>query len=318
MHAAYSSSRVNSANRHRAGRNCAARCTVARSPAARHVFARARVGVLELLSVLGLTLGVMLGLGFGPALAREGVDVGANSAFSKLVPADEIEHSAAQQYAQMLAGARQQKALAGPDNAQLQRLRTMARRIIPFAVAWNPRAKDWRWEVNLIGSQQINAFCMPGGKIAFYTGILESLQLSDDEAAMVMGHEIAHALREHARERMGKSAATGLGANLLSHALGLGQIGQTVTHYGAQLLTLKFSREDESEADLVGLELAARAGYDPRAGISLWRKMGAANKNAPPQWLSTHPAGGTRIADIQAALPQVMPLYAKAPKPAAR
>jgi predicted Zn-dependent protease len=193
-------------------------------------------------------------------------------------------------------------------------LRAIAKDIIPFAIAWNPRARDWRWEVNLIGSKQINAFCMPGGKIAFYSGILDQLKLSDDEVAMVMGHEIAHALREHARERMGKNAATGIGASLLSQALGLGQFGQTVTNYGAQLLTLQFSRDDESEADLVGMELAARAGYNPRAGVTLWQKMSAANKGAPPQWLSTHPSGASRIADIEANLPKVMPLYERAKK----
>jgi predicted Zn-dependent protease len=134
---------------------------------------------------------------------------------------------------------------------------------------------------------------------------------------MVMGHEIAHALREHARERMGKNAATGIGASVITQLFGLGQIGQTVTNYGAQLLTLEFSRSDESEADLVGMELAARAGFDPRAGVTLWQKMGAANKGAPPQWLSTHPSGTTRIADIEANLPRVMPLYERAKKNAA-
>jgi predicted Zn-dependent protease len=243
--------------------------------------------------------------------AREGVDVGDTSAFAKLVPAQEVEASSAQQYRQMLAQAAEKNALAPPTSAQLKRLRAIAQKIIPFALEWNPRARDWQWEVNLIGSTQINAFCMPGGKIVFYTGILKSLQLSDDEAAMIMGHEIAHALREHARERMGKSAATGIGASLLSQVLGLGQLGQTVTNYGAQLLTLQFGREDESEADLVGLELAARAGYDPRAGVTLWRKMSAASSGAPPQWLSTHPAGETRIADIESHLPKVMPLYEK-------
>jgi predicted Zn-dependent protease len=128
----------------------------------------------------------------------------------------------------------------------------------------------------------------------------------------VMGHEIAHALREHARERMGKNAATGLGANILSQAFGLGNLGAQAMGKGAQLLTLKFGREDESEADLVGMELAARAGYNPRAGVSLWNKMGAANKGAPPQWLSTHPSGPTRIADIERNLPKVMPLYERA------
>ena len=246
------------------------------------------------------------------AVAREGVEVGGNSAFSKLVPADTVERSAGQQYAQMLQQAAAKNALAPKDHPQVQRLRAIANRIIPLAVEWNPRARDWRWEVNLIGSKQINAFCMPGGKIAFYNGILEQLKLTDDEVAMVMGHEIAHALREHARERMGKNAATGIGASLLSQVLGLGQVGQTVTNYGAQLLTLQFSRSDESEADLVGMELAARAGYNPRAGITLWQKMATASKGAPPQWLSTHPSGSSRIADIEMNLPKVMPLYERA------
>lgn len=252
-----------------------------------------------------------------PAGAREGVDVGGNSAFSNLVSAEEVEHSAAQQYTRMLSAAAAKNALGGKDDPQVRRLRAIANRIKPFTLSWNERAKDWSWQVNLLQSNQINAFCMPGGKIAFYSGILQKLKLTDDEVAMVMGHEIAHALREHARERMGKNAATGLGASLLSQVLGLGQVGQTVTHYGAQLLTLKFGREDESEADLVGMELAARAGFDPRAGITLWQKMGAANKGAPPEWLSTHPSGNSRIADIEAALPQVMPLYEQAKKAAA-
>jgi len=253
------------------------------------------------------------GAGVLVAGAREGVDVGGNSVFTKLVPAETIEKSAAQQYAQMLQQAAAKNALGGKDHPQVRRLRAIAQKIIPHALGWNPRAANWRWEVNLLGSKQINAFCMPGGKIAFYNGILEQLRLTDDEVATVMGHEVAHALREHARERMGKNAATGIGASLLSQALGLGQVGQTVTNYGAQLLTLQFSRSDESEADLVGMELAARAGYDPRAGVSLWQKMAAASKGAPPQWLSTHPSGTTRIADIQANLPKVMPLYTRVP-----
>jgi predicted Zn-dependent protease len=244
--------------------------------------------------------------------SADGVNVGGNSAFSKLVPAAEVEQGAAQQYAQMLNQARAKNALAGPDHPQVRRLRAIANKIIPFANVWNERAKGWKWEVNLIEANQINAFCMPGGKIAFYSGILSQLKLTDDEVAMIMGHEIAHALREHARERMGKNAATGLGANLLSQVLGFGDIGQTVTQYGAQLLSLKFGREDESEADLVGMELAARAGFNPRAGVSLWQKMAAANKGAPLEWLSTHPSGNSRIAQIEANLPKVMPLYERA------
>jgi predicted Zn-dependent protease len=252
-----------------------------------------------------------------PTWAREGVEVGGNSAFSKLVPADQVERSASQQYLQMLSEADSKRALAHSDSAQLQRLRAIAQKIIPFALAWNPRAKDWKWEVNLIGSNQINAYCMPGGKIAFFTGILQQLRLTDDEVAMVMGHEIAHALREHARERMGKGMATQgvarLGGALLSSFFGIDPRLTDIAAGGiANLTTLVFSREDESEADLVGMELAARAGYDPRAGVTLWQKMGAASKGAPPQWLSTHPAGARRIADIQANLPKVLPLYERA------
>lgn len=264
-----------------------------------------------------LILNLALAAAVQPAVAREGVEVGGNSAFTKLVPAEEVERSASKQYLQLLSQADEKRALAPKDNAQLLRLRGIAQKIIPFALDWNPRARSWQWEVNLIGSSQINAFCMPGGKIVFYTGILEKLQLSDDEVAMVMGHEIAHALREHARERMGKSAATHgiarLAGALASSYFGIdSRITDGIASGGANLLTLEFSRDDESEADLVGMELAARAGYNPRAGVTLWQKMGAANKNAPPQWLSTHPAGTRRIADIEANLPKVMPLFERA------
>ena len=265
-----------------------------------------------------LALALMLGAAASmPALAREGVDVGGNSAFSKLVPAESVERSATQQYAQLLQQASTQNALGPKDNAQVRRLRAIAQRIIPFAGVWNPRARDWQWEVNLIGSKQVNAFCMPGGKIAFYTGILNQLKLTDDEVAMVMGHEVAHALREHARKRMGKSAVT-QGAARIGGAVVAGVFGidprltDGLARGGANLLTLEFSREDESEADLVGMELAARAGYDPRAGVSLWQKMSTVSKGAPPQWLSTHPSGKSRIAEIEANLPKVLPLYERA------
>ena len=255
-----------------------------------------------------------LSLFTGEAWAREGVEVGKESAFAKLVPAAEVENSAMQQYQQMLQQAASKNAL-GPDgHPQVVRLRAIANKIIPHSYDWNPRARQWKWEINLIGSNQVNAFCMPGGKIAFFTGILNQLSLTDDEVAMVMGHEIAHALREHARERMGKSAATQglsrLGGAVVSGLFGIDpRLTDMVAREGANLLTLKFSREDETEADLVGMELGARAGFDPRAGVTLWQKMSAANKNAPPQWLSTHPSGTTRIQEMEANMPKVLPLY---------
>lgn len=253
-----------------------------------------------------------------PAWAREGVDVGKQSSFTKLVSAEQVEQAAQQNYLQMKQQAAQKNALAPQDHPQLQRLRFIAERIRPFTLEWNPRAKAWQWEVNLIGSSQINAFCMPGGKIAFFHGILALLQLSDDEVAMIMGHEMAHALREHARERMGKQLATRGAVEFGAALFGLGGAGRLAADLTGQLATLKFGRDDETEADLVGMELAARAGYNPAAGVSLWQKMGAANKNAPPQFMSTHPSGPTRIKDIEKSLPKVLPLFERAPRPAQR
>lgn len=271
--------------------------------------------------IAGVLAAVVLacgGLGAMPAWAREGVEVGAPSKLSRLVPAEQLEQAADQQYAQMQQEALKKGVLVSAKDPQMVRLTTIAQRVIPFSLEWNQRAPNWRWEVILLKSDEINAYCMPGGKIAFYTGILDTLKLTDDEVAMIMGHEIAHALREHARARMGKTAATRIGANLLSGLLGLGNTGDALLNMGGQLLTLKFSREDETEADLIGMELAARSGYDPRAGVTLWQKMAAANKGAPPQFMSTHPSSKTRIQDIQASLGKVIPLYDKAPKPKQR
>jgi predicted Zn-dependent protease len=248
---------------------------------------------------------------------EEGVrgEVGRTSRMAKLVPAEQVERAAQQQYLQLQREASSNRALAPADHPQVQRLRAIADRITPFAPPWNDRANQWKWEVSLFGSSQLNAFCMPGGKIAFYYGILQRLQLTDDEVAMIMGHEMAHALREHARERMGKSAATGIGLEIGAALLGLKGTGRELASMGAQLLTLRFGREDESEADLVGLDLAARAGYNPASGVTLWQKMMKASEGAPPEFLSTHPSGDSRIEDIQRVLRKVDPLYARAPKP---
>jgi len=246
-----------------------------------------------------------------PALAQ--VEVGNPSMARNLVPAENIEQAGTQQYGQLLAQAKAKGALAGDGNPQLQRLRAIAARIIPFAAQWNPRAAKWKWEVNLIGSKQINAFCMPGGKIAFFTAILDTLKLTDDEVAMVMGHEMAHALREHARARLAKSVGTGAALSIGAQILGLGQAGDVAARAGTQLITLKFSRNDETEADLVGLELAARAGYDPKAAVSLWKKMAEANNRAGGlSFLSTHPSGPDRIKKLEVNVPKVEGLYRSA------
>lgn len=246
---------------------------------------------------------------------RDGIEVGAQSRVSRLVSAEQLERDAAAQYRKLLSEAAAQQALGQASHPQVQLLRRIAARIVPHASRFNPRAPQWKWEVNLIGSRQVNAFCMPGGKIAFFTGILDTLKLTDDEVAIVMAHEVAHALREHGRERAAKSAiAQGvtLGASVLSQLLGYGDLGGLLAQTGARFTMLSFSRGDETEADLVGMDLAARAGFDPRAGVKLWEKMAAIGKEQPPQWMSTHPSHGTRIEDIRRNLDKVMPLYAKA------
>ncbi|MCX9157087.1 M48 family metallopeptidase [Niveibacterium sp. 24ML] len=246
-----------------------------------------------------------------PAMAADGVTVDEASRLRKLVPAEQLEQSAGQQYREMLAQAAAKRALAPEGSPALRRLRGIAQRIIPYSARFNPRAQQWKWEVNLIASKDANAFCMPGGKIAFFTGLIDGLKLSDDEIAIVMGHEIAHALREHARERIAKTQLTQLGVGLLGQFIGDGKYTE-VFSAGGNLLTLKFSRQDESDADVVGLDLAARAGYNPQAGISLWKKMEKAGGSGGFAWLSTHPAGKDRIREIERRLPEVMPLYERA------
>ena len=247
----------------------------------------------------------------GAALGQ--VDVGPPSRVAGLVPAEEIEAASAQQYSQMLAEARQKGALAPENHPALQKLRAIAQREIPQGFRFNDRARSWRWEVNLIGSKEVNAFCMPGGKIAFYSGLLEQLKLTDDETAMVMGHEMAHALREHARARVAKEQGTGTLLQLGAQLFGLGQLGQIGANIGTQLITLRFSRQDETEADLVGLEIGARAGFSPDAALTLWEKMDrVAGGAGGPAFLSTHPSGPDRLERLRQNIPKVRGLYQQA------
>ncbi len=266
---------------------------------------------MKAISICLLALGIAFAAPVATAQTQDGISVDEGSRVRQLVPAEQLEQQAVQQYAQLKQEAKQKGVLVPEDHPQVQRLRAIAKRIIPHTERWNERADQWPWEVNLIALKEVNAFCMPGGKIAFFGGLIETLKLTDDEVAIVMGHEIAHALREHARERMAKGSLLSLGATIGSAVLGLGDIGQAVVGQGAQLWMLKFSRGHETDADTVGLDIVARAGFDPRAGVTLWKKMAALNKSDPPQWMSTHPAGKNRIAQIEKNLPKVMPLYAK-------
>lgn len=250
-------------------------------------------------------------------VVQDGIQVRPMSRFRKLAPKEQIEAQSRQQYMQLVQQAAQKGALVPQNHPQMQRLRNIARRIIPQATRWNPDAARWDWQVNLFNADQINAFCMPGGRIGVYTGILTKLQLTDDEAAAILGHEIAHALREHSSEQYGKSVATQVGSRVVGGVIasifGIDPgITDTVAQYTAKGFSLKYSRDDEREADLIGLDLAARAGFDPRAGIVLWEKMAAASRGAPPAFLSTHPGGRERIAQMQAHMDVLLPLYARA------
>ncbi len=260
-----------------------------------------------------------LALASAPAFAQnDGIPVTSMSPLRGIGgDARQFDQQSKLQYDQLLGQAQQKNALLPASDPQVRRVRAIAKRLIPFTARWNPDAANWHWEVNVLDSPTVNAFCMPGGRIAFFSGILTKLNLTDDEVAMVMGHEIAHALREHAREQAGKNALTSVGTRLLGAGLSayfgvdprLGDVGSNIATKG---LALTYSRGDESEADMVGLDLAARAGFDPRAGVALWEKMGQVNQSQPLPFLSTHPSGSKRIADMNKAMPLVLPVFARA------
>ena len=238
--------------------------------------------------------------------------VGVERPQSMMVSSAEVNASAEKAYQQLVSGATK-KGQVNRDPAQVERVRRIAQRLIPQTGAFRPDAPGWAWETNVLSSKDVNAWCMPGGKIAVYTGLIERLKPSDDELAAVMGHEIAHALREHGRERVSQAQAQGLFIGILGAAAGVSRAGMDLTQVVVDLTISKpNSRDHETEADRIGVELAARAGYDPRAAISLWQKMGSQGGGQPPQFLSTHPSHESRIRDLEDYAQRVLPLYEKA------
>ncbi len=229
-----------------------------------------------------------------------------------LLSTEQINQSSALQYQEMIQTAAS-KGMVERNTPNARRLEVIGQRLIKQAPYYRADAASWPWEVNLIKSPELNASCMPGGKIIFFSGIIEKLQLTDDEIAAIMGHEIAHALREHSREAMSKAYALEVGKLGLVTLLGLGEQGMQLTNAAVEYgLTLPNSRSAETEADLLGIELAARAGYNPQAAVTLWQKMAQASSGAPPEFLSTHPASASRINTLQAVVPKVLPIYQQA------
>jgi len=238
--------------------------------------------------------------------------VGVERTQQMLLSSAEVNASAEKAYQQQV-GAAAQKGQVNRDPAQVARVRRIAQRLIPQTAAFRPDAPGWKWETNVITSKEVNAWCMPGGKIAVYTGLIDRLQATDEELAAVMGHEIAHALREHGRERASQAAAQGMIIGVIGAATGASRGTLDLTQMVVELtFNLPNSREHEIEADRIGVELAARAGYDPRAAISLWEKMGKVGGGQPPEFLSTHPNHATRISDLRVYSAKVMPLYESA------
>lgn len=232
-----------------------------------------------------------------------------------ILPASYVGNMSTQAYAQTLSAAQKKQTL-NADAAMLSRVRNISNRLIAQVGVFRADAVQWKWEVNVEKNDQLNAYCMPGGKIMVYSGLIEKLKATDDELAAVIGHEIAHALREHGRERMSQAYVQQFGIQAIAAVLtngsgaAVGNATAQAASMGSQLFfALPNSREQERESDKIGLELAARAGYNPAAAVSLWQKMEAQGGAKQPEFLSTHPASANRIAELRELTPKVMPLY---------
>jgi predicted Zn-dependent protease len=228
-----------------------------------------------------------------------------------LISSAQINDGGKQAYNAVLQEAKKTQTLMDPNSHIVKRVRRIANRIIPQTAVFRKDAPQWNWEVNVIKSDQLNAWAMPGGKIAFYTGIIEKLSLTDAEIAAIMGHEIAHVLREHGRERASQQTLTQVGLSALSIFTGVRGPALDATALALQVtLTLPNSRTHEIESDRIGVELAARAGYNPYAAVNVWKKMAAQSKGgSPPQILSTHPSHANRIKDLNKYAKRVEPLF---------
>ncbi len=236
------------------------------------------------------------------------VGVNRTQTMSTLVSEAELDQQAAAQYRQILSQAKAQRAL-DTSPAQTRRVQTIARKLIAQVGTFRPDARNWAWEIHVLKSAEVNAWCMPGGKIAVYSGLLDKIQPSDAELAAVLGHEISHALREHAREQVSRQMAANVGLSILSAVTGSQAVADLGSSLTQVMFTLPNSRSNETEADRMGVELAARAGYDPRAAITLWQKMEQAGGGGQSEILSTHPSSQSRIADLKQASEIVLPLY---------
>jgi predicted Zn-dependent protease len=262
-----------------------------------------------------LTLVAVLGLcGCETVQTTEAGAVGVTRKQRMLVSEEQVEQGAVQAYDQEKSKAQTEGKL-NADAALTARVRNVSQRLIPGTGIFRPEALKWNWEINTLTTKELNAYCMPGGKIMVYSGLVDQLKLTDAELAAVIGHEMAHALREHSRERISRMYAQQLVLGGVAAAAGASDAVVDLANSVASVtFQLPHSREQESEADVIGLELMARAGYDPNAAVNVWNKMMAAEQSGSPEFLSAHPSPSTRIKDLQANIPKVMPFYQQSRK----
>jgi len=266
------------------------------------------------LKQLGLLLSAMALLataGCQTVQTTEAGAVGVDRKQRMLVSEEQVQQGANEAYAQEKAKAQAEGKL-NSNSALTSRVRNVSQRLIPGTGTFRPDAPGWKWEVNTLTTKELNAYCMPGGKIMVYSGLVEQLDLTDAEMAAVIGHEMAHALREHSRERISRAYAQQLALAGVAVVTGAGEGAMNLAGTVASVtFQLPHSREQESEADEIGLELMARAGYDPNAAVNVWKKMMSAEQGGTPQFLSTHPSPQTRIKDLESKVPTVLPIYQK-------
>ncbi|KJR95771.1 M48 family metallopeptidase [Burkholderia pseudomallei] len=249
------------------------------------------------------------------ALGDQQVRYGNAIVFRSLIPSPLLEQLTDNEYRQTVQDAAQRKRLLPPNNARVKRLRTIVMRLAPYAVKWSERVKGWNWEIEVLRSRSIRAFCLPGGKVLVDSGLLERLRLTDDELGVLFAHEIAHALREHARSSLGEqqAASLGTGATPLPPLFGLSEPLPAPLGVVERFASVRYDPTDETEADVIGGDIAARAGFDPRAAITLWDKLAVATRaDKDNGFIHAHPYDTRRRNDLRKRLADLMPLYRKA------
>lgn len=247
------------------------------------------------------------------SVSRSSIGIGQANLFRNPVSPPIVEAQSIAEYGRLMDAARDEGRLLPAEDPRVQRMYALLVKLAPLATKWSDRAKNWQWDINIVRSRDIRMVSFPGGKLVVYSGLLDRLGLGQDELAMLLGHEMAHALREQVREQLGEQTVP-LGAVALSRLFGVTEFGDPSAPVPtAPLAKLEFDATDETEADVIGGDIAARAGFDPRAAVTLWDKLAAATRgDKDGGFIATHPYGAARRQDLVKRLPDMLALYARA------